>query len=84
MKYSLPRYGIQCATIVLLYTYSELVEEKNYDEEGKEIWVWSIIVGVVSQKWVKDTTHENAMNLTMKVTLYGLFMKFSVSHEHGA
>ena len=25
------------ATIVLLYTYTESVEEKNYDEEGKEM-----------------------------------------------
>ena len=29
--------GEGCATIVLLYTYTESVEEKNYDEEGKEM-----------------------------------------------
>ena len=29
--------GEGCATIVLLYTYTESVEEKKYDEEGKEI-----------------------------------------------
>ena len=51
------------------------------------MWVWSIIVGVVSQRWVwlvKDTTnrnsHKNALNAT-KVASYGLFMEFSVSHE---
>ena len=30
-------HGEGCATIVLLYTYTESVEEKKYDEEGKEI-----------------------------------------------
>ena len=31
-------HGEGCATIVLLYTYTESVEEKNYyDEEGKEM-----------------------------------------------
>ena len=29
--------GEGCATIVLLYTYTESVEEKKYDEEGKEM-----------------------------------------------
>ena len=29
--------GEECATIVLLYTYTESVEEKNYDEEWKEM-----------------------------------------------
>ena len=29
--------GEGCATIVLLYTYTESVEVKNYDEEGKEM-----------------------------------------------
>ena len=28
--------GEGCATIVLLYTYTESVEKKNYEEEGKE------------------------------------------------
>ena len=27
--------GEGCATIVLLYTYTESVEEKKYDEEGE-------------------------------------------------
>ena len=26
-----------CATIILLYTYTKSVEEKKYDEEGKEM-----------------------------------------------
>ena len=29
--------GEGCATIVLLYTCTESVEKKNYDEEGKEM-----------------------------------------------
>ena len=29
--------GGECATIVLLYTCTESVEEKNYGEEGKEM-----------------------------------------------
>ena len=29
--------GEGCATIVLLYTYTESVERKNYDEEGKDM-----------------------------------------------
>ena len=29
--------GEGCATIVLLYTYTESVEGKKYDEEGKEM-----------------------------------------------
>ena len=29
--------GEGCATIVLLYTYTESVEKKKYDEEGKEM-----------------------------------------------
>ena len=42
VKYPPPRvdnswYSMEgCATIVLLYTYTESVEEKKYDEEGKE------------------------------------------------
>ena len=30
-------HGIQWTTIVLLYTYTESVEEKKYDDEGKEM-----------------------------------------------
>ena len=42
MKYSLLRVVFNgelegCATIVLLYSYTESVEKKNYDEEGKEM-----------------------------------------------
>ena len=43
VKYPPPRvdnswYSMEgCATIVLLYIYTESVEEKKYDEEGKEM-----------------------------------------------
>ena len=30
-------HGIQWRGVVLLYTYTESVEEKKYDEEGKEM-----------------------------------------------
>ena len=45
--------GEGCATIVLLYTYTESVEEKNYDEEGEEmktkkkVWLAGFELGAV-------------------------------------
>ena len=54
MKYPPPRVdnGEGCVTIVLLYTYTESVESKNYDEDGKEMEGKKTKEKSVAQTWL--------------------------------